>query len=538
MRTLPAPHSDAGERTAPARDHREWLVGVALVATAGCATLIATRSGSYLTPDSVTYWSMARHLARGEGAVDFTRTPTTVFPPGYPIVLAGLLRLRMSLGAASRVLNAASIATFVWLAWQLLRRHMRSFAVAFAASVPLALSAALLDLGRHSWSEPLFCVLMIAFIARLPQTLKDPTPRRVCTIALIADAALFIRYAAASLVALGVVALWLAGGRNGRQRLHSTALFVALALGPFGLWLARNATTGQRVLGPRVGDAATATSLVVRLLGAIAQLFVPVWSLETWSTAAKIGFYGTVMVLAGAATTNRVRRVRRTRHDRLGRSAAPTDAHTLERLLVAFAVIYTAMLLVSARTSGSSIDPRTAAPLYPTVMMFAALRFDRTRAAARTAGRPTAGLINALAVGFVALSVGWFAAATAAPSHATMTFATRPAPGSLTEQLRAHPPHGLLVSNHPWTISAAVGYEPLRPYPAQLVPGVSILPATYTEMVDNACHGGLHVAWYAAAPVSPPPLSADAVLTPSLRGTDGVLYAVTFPARTCSNARP
>src|SRR4051794_7209354 len=96
----------------------------ALAALAGIAVLIATREGPYLSPDSVTYYSMARHLARGDGVSDFSGTATTVFPPGYPLVLAAGLRLHLTLDAAAKLCNTLCIPVTVVVAWLVLRDNV------------------------------------------------------------------------------------------------------------------------------------------------------------------------------------------------------------------------------------------------------------------------------------------------------------------------------------------------------------------------------------------------------------------------------
>ena len=296
-------------------------VPVAAAVFAAALVLYATRAGSFLTPDSVTYSSMAHNIARGRGVVDFSGTPTKIFPPGYPLLLALGLRMRVHIDAIARSINALSAFLCVLLSWRIIVRCVRTTRFRFGALAMVATSAGLLDIYRHSWSEAPCAVLslssLLAFDAALRATLSlsgsgSNTSKGLKTWVharwfalggLLAGAAVMVRYAAVGVVAteLCVFLMLILMRRDGVERAraaHIAAFVVSAALFPV-IWLVRNATTGTNgMLGQRVGDTAGFVRLVNRFGGAIQQVFVAHWAFETWSTVAVFVGYGVTMLLA------------------------------------------------------------------------------------------------------------------------------------------------------------------------------------------------------------------------------------------------
>ena len=64
-----------------------WAM-VAAPVMAAVLVAIATRHDPLLSPDSITYLSVADHVRAGHGLTDFTGKPMAVFGPVYPLLLA------------------------------------------------------------------------------------------------------------------------------------------------------------------------------------------------------------------------------------------------------------------------------------------------------------------------------------------------------------------------------------------------------------------------------------------------------------------
>ena len=110
---------------------REWLWLACLLSLGVAALWISHEwlAAPVLTNDSYQYLDAAASVASGEclctrlahfdEQVAAGRMPIafTHFPPGYPLLIAGLSRLRMSLETASYVISAIAFLLTIWLIW-------------------------------------------------------------------------------------------------------------------------------------------------------------------------------------------------------------------------------------------------------------------------------------------------------------------------------------------------------------------------------------------------------------------------------------
>jgi hypothetical protein len=501
-----------------------------LAAGAAIATLVATRHGPQLSPDSVTYLSVAHNTLVGRGFVDLTGTANTTFAPGFPAVLAFGQLVGLDAATAARALNAASFGAIVVLAWILLSRHIASRTVALAATAIVVVSPALLDVSSHTWSEPMFCVVALGFILVFEDALRcsEPTRQRLLLAAagVLAGVGFMIRYAGATLILVGIVMLLVTRG-SARVRIRRIAVFSALALPLPILWLLRNATSGAPyLLGPRV----PVHESVLRLLGGFANSILATLSYGA-SLRAQLGALAPIMVLAAIGLVVAFRR-------RQGSVGDDRMVFSLQPI-VAFIVCYSLAILVSGRSAGSSIDSRIVMPVLVPLVVVAAWAASNALSAARESPRlwPRVGVAvvaTAIVVAVIAstanfLQKSWDTGSTA-HGYATATLASSPLARAVSSRV---PSSAIVTTNSPWTLYAATGHEPIVPTPAQLYPSVSLVPASSDELADAACRAPVFFAWYARSKYPSTDLGGGLRLTTVVQGSDGVLYAVRAPRAEC-----
>src|ERR1019366_7222455 len=122
-----------------------WLVALlVLAASAALMTILATWHGAGLEPDSVAYISSARNLVSGNGLHPVHGSTLTIFPPGYPVILAAGHLVGTDAGTVARILNIVAAPAIVLLAYVLLSRHIHSMRVALIGTVFVTLAPALL----------------------------------------------------------------------------------------------------------------------------------------------------------------------------------------------------------------------------------------------------------------------------------------------------------------------------------------------------------------------------------------------------------
>ena len=136
---------------------REVAAAVAVSLACAALVLFSTRTAPQLSPDSVTYLSVADHLRRGKGVVDFTGEPLAVFPPVYPLLLAPG---GTSLGWV-RAICAAAVAGATFLMWAVLRRRVEP-SVALVAALVFGASQGFVRVASTAWSEAPYAVIALA----------------------------------------------------------------------------------------------------------------------------------------------------------------------------------------------------------------------------------------------------------------------------------------------------------------------------------------------------------------------------------------
>jgi hypothetical protein len=123
------------------------LVAPLLAAT---LVLVATRQDPLLSPDSITYLSVADHIRSGQGLTDFTTKPMAVFGPVYPLLLSPGGRSLMwatFVGVASIAIASALMAT-------MLHRRVRPV-VALAGALAFGASQGFVQMVGRGANRPM-----------------------------------------------------------------------------------------------------------------------------------------------------------------------------------------------------------------------------------------------------------------------------------------------------------------------------------------------------------------------------------------------
>lgn len=353
---------------------------VVLAAAGGVvAALVASAPhGPRVTTDSIVYLSTSDNLRAGHGLVSFEGSSITQYPPGFPMLLAGLAALVGGSLEAARIVDAACLGAIVVLAWLLLRRHVGSAALRVGGAVGVALSPALFFVSSAAWSEPSFIVLELATLLALGAALTGEHGRRWAAVAgLLAGGAFCIRYSGLWLVLTAPLVLLI--GRVGAAALRERALRAALSLAVGGVAVVvvvqRNLRlTDGYALGNR-GPANTSAGRALRDTAAeLGRWLVP----SDASTPVRVvGLVALVALaaLVGAAVT----RGRRQARPPAVRRMAPAWP------LAVFVAGYVVLLLVSTRGYLDPIGARLLSPLFVVLVVLALVGLDRV--VARTGTR-------------------------------------------------------------------------------------------------------------------------------------------------------
>ncbi len=231
----------------------KFRIYLTILSAVGLVLILITTSkyGAGVSSDAARNLSTADSLLQGKGFVDMLGAPLLLWPPLYPLVLAGLA-LITGLGTfqAAWYLNVLLLAVNVWLAGWLLFLIFRDRPVlAVLGSLVVLLSRSLLRIHANVASEPLFETLLLCFFIEAARFLESGSGSALWMMFALAGLATLQRYLGVVLVAVGVVVVL---RRDGFARLGRLAVATVASVAPIGAWaLLHNYPISGTLFGPR-----------------------------------------------------------------------------------------------------------------------------------------------------------------------------------------------------------------------------------------------------------------------------------------------
>ena len=434
---------------------------------AAVLVIIATRHDPLLSPDSITYLSVADHVRAGHGLTDFTDKPLAVFGPIYPLLLSPGGRSLMW----ATFIGVGSIAIGSALMGMLLHRRVRHL-VAFAAALAFGASQGFVRMASVVWSEAPYAAIALATLVVLSQ--KPVTTRTAAIGGLLAGLGFLTRYAGVGLMASGAVMVVASAWRrdNRADLLRRLGAFSGCAIGISLLWVIRNLVQTGQPLGPRFeGGAIEPLSSTIRLaLIGTGNIVVG----DDWSDVGSARV-GTIVVLALVV---------------LGALALQSrKAVVLDFGMVAFAMTSVVVPIVARRATANDIELRVMSPTLIALIYFACVTFDRfcTRRVMVVVGT---GLLGWWMYQGVAFAVRF-------PDLAPGGAGYRPQfSPQLYDAIDALPSDARVLTNNPQRVWWFTDREPTLMGFTQPRPGNSHYPLDAEHTVQEACTGRAYLAWF------------------------------------------
>src|SRR5512143_1135157 len=158
--------------------------------------LTTSKYGAGVSSDAARNLSTADSLLAGKGFVDMLGNPFVLWPPLYPLVLAGMSMLSgWDTFHAAWYLNVALYALNIWLGgWLLYRIFHEKAAYAVVGALMLLLSRSTMRIYANVASEPLFATFMLLFFLCAASYLRDGTRRMLWGMFVLAGLATLQRY--------------------------------------------------------------------------------------------------------------------------------------------------------------------------------------------------------------------------------------------------------------------------------------------------------------------------------------------------------
>jgi len=246
------------------------------------AVLVASHTpvGAALSMDSLSYLSTASNILDGNGISRDTYAlsgpalqSTTLWPPLYPGVLAGVTWLSDQLGTSDTVgiavLNFLALIVSLFLILRI-ASLIASINVGLVAAIALAISPSLQLVFTYAWSEVVFIPLTLGAFLGLQHYLIENGDRQrlgLCTMVLLLGLATYVRYVGLAFFFAAALALLLYGRGGPIERLRTVAaatLGYVLILAPM---LMRNLAVSGSLSGGDRGTPDTSLLSDVTSLG-------------------------------------------------------------------------------------------------------------------------------------------------------------------------------------------------------------------------------------------------------------------------------
>lgn len=236
---------------------KRFQLYLTLLALVGLVFILLTTAkyGAGVSSDAGRNLSTADSLLQGRGFVDFAGAPFVLWPPLYPLLMAGLsLLTKWSVFRSAWYLNVALYALNIWLCGWLLYLIFKDKPVyAWVGALMILLSRSTLRIYANVASEPLFVTFMLIFFFAAARYLRDNSLGALWLMFIMAGLATFQRYL--GVVLFGVGGLVVLYKENWRGVWRSILPVIISAL-PIDAWaLLHNIPISGAPFGPRAfGD--------------------------------------------------------------------------------------------------------------------------------------------------------------------------------------------------------------------------------------------------------------------------------------------
>lgn len=261
--------------TAGAWTGKHWrlvlIVAVALLLAISCREM-------QFNPDSMHYVDVARTMLSDHVVgtwhltADSQRAPDTLlyWPPVYPALLALLIGVGLSAGAAAWMVSVAGYTASAWL----LTRWQKSPAVAIAGALAFVHMSFLAGTPFRTWSESVFVPLMLGSLACMAAATASVSARRAGWVGLAAGAlaggAMLTRYAGLAIApALAGITLMAPYNEDEQPGVRRNSLLAAAGgmVAVVAPWLVRNVVLNGRLFGPARPPNARPVLEILRWIG-------------------------------------------------------------------------------------------------------------------------------------------------------------------------------------------------------------------------------------------------------------------------------
>lgn len=204
--------------------------------------MLANYGGIGLSPDSITYTSVAKSLAQNGSFHQYDDAPFVDFPAGYPLFLSIIFKISGSdYVHTGMYINAILFAALLFICGLVLQRftHM-PVTYKIAALICIVFNPGLQEVYSMLWSETLFIMLSVLFMIALYEYMQTGNVKNLLFAALVVSIMCIVRYAGIAFIAAGGFIILFMKHISVKQKIIHLLLFASLAVSLLTCNLIRN----------------------------------------------------------------------------------------------------------------------------------------------------------------------------------------------------------------------------------------------------------------------------------------------------------
>ncbi len=246
------------------------LVGVSLI------IILTNQYGAGVSPDSVYYISVARHIADGTGFIGYDGYYFVLQPPLYPLLLAAIEKIFFIDPLISAgYLNAILLGLIVYLSGLFLLKSLRSLVLAITGTVALLASFVFFQNFLIALSEPLFILFVLLYLYYFDIYTVKGNISSLLLFSIAAALACLTRYVGVILILTGAISIFVWGRKSFKEMFRHLTIFLLITILPAGLWILRNYFLSGTFVGQRADSSYTLLENLIFLFNTILKWYLP-----------------------------------------------------------------------------------------------------------------------------------------------------------------------------------------------------------------------------------------------------------------------
>ena len=233
--------------------------------------------GAGISPDSVYYISVARHIADDTGFVGYDGYYCVLQPPLYPLLLAAIKTiLLMDPLLSSGYINSILFGLIVYFSGLFLLKHLNSFTLVILGTISILLSFVFIQISIMALSESLFILLVLLYLYYFEKYKVRGNITSLILLSVTTALACLTRYIGVIIILTGLISISLQKNNLFKEKLRHTIIFIFITCMPIGLWVTRNIFLSGTLVGQRADSSYTLFENIRFLFNTILQWYLPI----------------------------------------------------------------------------------------------------------------------------------------------------------------------------------------------------------------------------------------------------------------------